>query len=202
MVKLLSLFLLFLLLTSNSYASWYVLLPKKRVHGEVKKFPPIKFDRKKVKPKPYSVEVRKLLAPTYTIHTFDLKKITKEELLGKTVIFLFVDNLFSPETERLARTFKELSGKETVFVVVDLNDSDFALLKSFKEFLGLRRVIITADSYLFKQFRLNLKNLSTPSIVAVDKYGFIRYFSPKVEGKEVRVIKGEIEEIVKELSKV
>ena len=81
-------FLVFLI-SSPAFADWYILLPKgrkerrvppKEVHIQVLK-------KKKTPLKPYSVEVRKIFAPSFVIHTSN-KKLKKEELLGKNVVIL------------------------------------------------------------------------------------------------------------------
>ncbi len=195
-------FLVFLI-SSPAFADWYILLPKERKERRV---PPkevhIQVLKKKKTPlKPYSVEVRKILAPSFVIHTSN-RKLKKEELLGKNVVILFVNELFSPGTEKLAKEFEELSRKEgNVFIIVDVNDSDFAYLRKFKKLLSLKRVVVTADSYIFEQFRKNVKELSLPSIVIIDKHGFIRFFSPKLSVDKPEIVKAEIKGILKTLSK-
>jgi len=195
--------LIFLLLTSTARADWYILLPKGKKppasRPQVKKPPLPKLKTDEVKP--YTVEVRKILAPSFSVATPELKRIGREELLGKTVILLFVDNLFSPETERLVKEFESSGMEGVVFIVVDVDDSDFASAKSFKELLGLKRVIVTADSYVYRQFKERVGELSLPSIVVIDRHGFIRFFSPRVSPKRADVVKSELAQIVKELER-
>ncbi|WP_456342133.1 TlpA family protein disulfide reductase [Thermovibrio sp.] len=196
--------LLALLTSSPALADWYILIPKEK--RPVKRGAPLpkisggsKKEKKKVKP--YSVEVRKVLAPSFTLYTPDGVKLTKDELSGRPVVFLFVKELFSPYTERLAKEFEELSRKGALFIVVDVDDADFIAARSFKRLLNLKRVIVTADSYLFSQFKINVRELSVPSIVVVDRYGFVRFFSPKLSSKEPEVVKKEVEEILKGLER-
>ncbi len=194
--------LLALLTSSPALADWYILLPKeKRPPKEGAPLPKISGGKEKKEVKPYSVEVRKVLAPSFTLYTPDGVKLTKEELSGRPVVFLFVKELFSPYTERLAKEFEELSRKGALFIVVDVDDADFIAARSFKRLLNLKRVIVTADSYLFSQFKINVRELSVPSIVVVDRYGFVRFFSPKLSSKEPEVVKKEVEEILKGLER-
>jgi len=195
--------LLALFLPLPALADWYILLPKeRRPHRQAppKKAPLPKLSGKK-EVKPYSVEVRKILAPSFVVYTPDMKRLSKEELSGKTVVFLFVKELFSPTTERLAKEFEKLSRKGTVFIIVDIDDADFIAARSFRKLLGLKRVLVTADSYIFQQFRKNVKELSVPSIVVIDKYGFIRFFSPRVSGTNPQVVGREVAEILRSLNK-
>ncbi len=144
--------LFFILLTSPSYAQWYILLPKGKRPPQ-KKGAPIPSLKKKISPKPYTVEVPKVIAPRFTLYTPTLKRITKEDFLGKLLVILFVKELFKPEVEEFAKGFERLSSKEGVnFIVISVNDADFVSAKEFKKLLGLKRVIVSADSYTFLQF--------------------------------------------------
>ena len=199
--RVVSLTLFFLLLPQLSYGDWYILIPKKRPpKKKVEKVPIPKLKEEK-KFKPYSVEVKRILAPDFTIRTPQLKEFSKSSFSGKNVVFLFVGELWSPLSESLAKLFEEMGRGDTVFVIVTVNDADFSSAKSFKRLLGLRRVIVTADSYVYRKFKQRISELSLPSIVVIDRYGFIRFFSPKLEGKEPKVLKSELAGILKELSK-
>jgi len=192
--------LTFLLLTQSAYADWYILLPKsKRPQSstQVKKPPLPKLGKKEVKP--YRVEVRRIVAPSFTLYTPDFKRVSLEELQGKTVVILFVKNLFTPQTEALVKEFESFGKEGVAFIVIDANDADFAAAKSFKELLNLKKVVVTADSYAYKEFKERIKELSIPSIVVIDRYGFIRFFSPKVSTGKVEVVKRELSQIVREL---
>ncbi len=190
-------FLIFFLLTYPSYAQWYILLPKgKRPPQAERKTAPLPSLKKKVSPKPYTVEVPKVIAPSFALYTPSLRKITKEDFLGKPVVILFVKDLFEPKVEELAKGFERLSSKEGVnFIVISVNDADFVSAKEFKRLLGLKKVIVSADSYTFLQFKRNLKDLNLPSLVIVDRYGFIRYFSPKLSSSSTKTLK-ELSQII------
>jgi len=187
----------------NASADWYILLPKKPPpRRPIPKNVPIPKPPKpkKVKPKPYTVELRKILAPNFSI-PLGSKKIPLKELSGKNVVVVFVDELFSPFTESLASVFEKNSVRDTVFVIVSVSDADFASLGLFKKLLELKRVIVTADSYLLSQFKLKISNLSVPAAVVIDRYGFIRYFSPSLKNKPINELATELTDILQSLNK-
>jgi len=192
------LLLLFIFFTYPSYAQWYILLPKGKRPPQ-KKGAPIPSLKKKISPKPYTVEVPKVIAPRFALYTPSLKEITKEDLLGKPLVILFVKDLFEPKVEELAEGFERLSSKEKVnFIVISINDADFISAKEFKNLLGLKKVLVSADSYTFLQFKKNLKDLNPPSLVIVDEYGFIRYFSPEISSSSTKTLK-ELSQILRTL---
>ena len=117
------------------------------------------------------------------------------------MVVVFVDELFSPFTESLASVFEKNSVRDTVFVIVSVSDADFASLGLFKKLLGLKRVIVTADSYLLSQFKLKISNLSVPAAVVIDRYGFIRYFSPSLKNKPINELATELTDILQSLNK-
>jgi len=187
----------------NSYADWYILLPKRKPEKKVQpgqKMP--KIPLKKVKPKPYKVEIRRILAPNFVLHTWSGKKVSKSQLEGKPTVLVFVDDLFSPLSEKLASFLDKLASEGKVnAVLVDVKDSDFVLIPNFKRVLGAKKVIITADSYLFKVFKERLKKLSIPSIVVIDRFGFIRFFAEKVNSKSGNALEKELAEVLNSLKK-
>ncbi len=190
-------FVLVSLLPGTALADWYILLPKKPLprNRKIPKNVPVPKLKGKVKPKPYSVEVQKVLAPSFSIPTGS-GKLTKEDLEGKNVVIFFVKSLFSPFTERLVSMLERSDQKKTVFVVASTSDADFVSVNTFKRLMGVKKTVVTADSYLFYQFRLRLKKLGTPSVVVIDKYGFIRFFSPELSGVKVSEISGELSSIL------
>lgn len=194
-------FLLFLF-PINAKADWYILLPKKLPPRRPvpKNVPVPKPKPKKVKPKPYTVELKKILSPDFSI-PLNTKKISREELLGKNVVIVFINELFSPFTESLASALEKNKSKDTVFILVSTSDADFGSVELFKKLLGIKKVIVTADSYLLFQFRLKLNKLSVPAAVVVDKYGFIRYFSPNLGKKQVKELVLELNNILNSLNK-
>jgi hypothetical protein len=194
--------LLCFLFTSNAFADWYILIPKKRpVRKQIPKNVPIpKLKGEKVQPKPYSAEINKILAPDFYIPVKN-RKISKEELNGNNLIVIFVDNLFSPFTEALASKVEKLNLKGTKFIIISVNDSDFAFVETFKKLLHIKKTIVSADSYVFKQFKSKIKKISVPSMLIIDKYGFIRYFSPHIEGENTERLVLELNELLKLLNK-
>ena len=193
-------FLVFFFLTCSSYAQWYILLPKgKRPPQAERKTAPFPSLKKKVSPKPYTVEVPKVIAPSFVLYTPSLRRITKEDFLGKPLVILFVKDLFEPKVEELAKGFERLSSKEKVnFIVISVNDADFISAKEFKKLLGLKKVLVSADSYTLLQFKKNLKDLNPPSLVIVDEYGFIRNFSPQISSSSTKTLK-ELSQILRTL---
>ena len=192
-----------LTLSPEAFADWYILLPKKPLpkHRKIPKNIRIPgFKEKKIKPKPYSVEVQKVLAPSFSISTKS-GKIAKRDFEGKNVVVFFVKSLFSPFTEKLVSHIEKQSDKKTVFIVVSINDTDFASLDTFKKLMGVKKTVVTADSYLFYQFKSRLKNLKTPSVVVIDRFGFIRFFSPEVLEGNVSTVTAELDDILRSLSK-
>lgn len=195
--KFILVFVFVFLLSDTSFADWYILLPKKPLprNRKIPKNVPIPKLKGKVQPKPYSVEVQKVLAPAFSIPTRS-GKLTKEDLEGKNVVIFFVKSLFSPFTEKLVSMLERSDRGKTVFVVVSTSDADFVSIDTFKRLMGVKKTVVTADSYLFYQFRLRLRKLKTPSVVVIDKYGFIRFFSPKLSGVKVSEIDGELSSIL------
>lgn len=192
-----------LFVAPSAFADWYILLPKKPLpkNRQIPKNVPVpKLKPENVQPKPYSVEVQKILSPEFSIPTRE-GKIDRRDFEGKNVVIFFVNSLFSPFTERLVLELEKNSWKGTVFVVVSTNDADFISVDSFKKLMGVKKTLITADSYLFKLFKNRLKNLKVPSVVVIDKYGFIRFFSPAVSEKSVDTVAAELTGILKSLSK-
>ena len=200
---LVALALLAIFAPANAFADWYILLPKKPLpKREVTKLPKLKVAPKKVKPKPYSVEVKKIIAPAFSVPLFGEGKLCSRELLGKTVVIFFVDGLFTPFTERLVSALERLNLKGTTFIVVSVNDADFAQVYQFKRLMGVKRVVVSADSYVYKLFKERVKNLSVPSVVVIDKYGFIRFFSPNLEKVPLERATAQLQEIVRSLQEV
>jgi len=200
-MRFISLLLLVLFVSPNALADWYILLPKKSLpkHREIPKNVPIpKIKGAKIKPKPYSVEVQKVLAPSFSVPTKE-GKITKKDLEGRNVVIFFVNSFFSPFTEKLVSRLENLNDGKTVFIVVSVNDADFSSVDTFKKLMNLRKTIVTADSYLFYQFKTRLKKLEVPSVVVIDKFGFIRFFSPNIEGTNVARISKELSGILSSL---
>lgn len=196
-------FILAFSLSSSAFADWYILLPKKPLpkNRQIPKNVPVpKIKQKTVQPKPYSVEIQKILAPDFSVPTRS-GKVTKKDFEGKNVVIFFVDSLFSPFTERLVLELERSLQKETVFVVVSTKDADFISIDTFKKLMGIKKTVVTADSYLFKLFQNRLKKLKVPSVVVVDKYGFIRFFSPELSKKSVSTVATELEGILNSLSK-
>ena len=203
MRKLVSLFLLTFMVSPNAFADWYILLPKKPLpkHRQMPRKVPIpKLKGTKIKPKPYSVEVQKVLAPSFSVPTKG-GKLTKRDLEGKNVVIFFVRSLFSQFTEKLVSQLEKRADKRTVFIVVSVNDADFSSVDTFKKLMGVEKTVITADSYLFYQFKNRLKNLKVPSVVVIDKFGFIRFFSPEILKKDVSTVTAELGGILRSLSK-
>lgn len=190
------------MVSPNALADWYILLPKRNPPKQNRKIPnnvPIpKLKGKNIKPKPYSVEVQKVLAPSFSVPTKE-GKIKKKDLEGKNVVIFFVNSFFSPFTESLVSRLEELNDKKTVFIVVSVNDADFSSVETFKKLMGVKRTIVTADSYLFYQFKTRLKKLKVPSVVLIDRFGFIRFFSPDIEGTSVARISEELSGILTSL---
>ena len=201
MKKFISVLMLTLILSPEALADWYILLPKKPLprHRQMPRNVPVpKLKGTKVKPKPYSVEVQKVLAPSFSVPT-KRGKLTKRDLEGKNVVIFFVNSFFSPFTEKLVSRLERQRDKKTVFIVVSVNDADFSSVDTFKKLMGLRKVVVTADSYLFYQFKNRLKNLKVPSVVVIDRFGFIRFFSPDIEGTSVARITKELSGILTSL---
>ncbi|RUM88555.1 MAG: hypothetical protein DSZ25_02005 [Thermovibrio sp.] len=194
--------ILLFLLTSSANADWYILLPKKRPERKPipKNVPIPKLKQKKVKPKPYTVELNRLLAPDFSIPQIN-GKISKDKLYGKNITIIFVNSLFSPFTEGLTKAIENLNSKRNQFVIVSVSDSDFAFINTFRKLLNVKRTIVTADSYLFQQFKSKLPKLSVPSIVVIDKYGFIRFISTNIKGNESEVLVSQLRELLKEIDK-
>jgi len=96
--------------------------------------------------------------------------------------------------EKLAR-----KRKDTKVIAVDVNDADFPLLKNYKKDMNLKKVILTADSFIFLQFKKKVKDLKVPSVVIIDKYGFIRFFANGVGSKEIDKFSSELEKILNSL---
>ena len=193
-----------LLLTSTALADWYILIPKKPPERRElpKNIPLPKLTApKKPKLKPYKVEVRKILSPEFAVRTPDLKKVTRRDLEGKNLIVVFLRDLYSPLSESLLSTLQEVAKKEKnlVILAVDVNDADFPLLRKFKESMGLKKVILSADSYVYLEFKEKLKELKVPSLVVIDKYGFIRFFSNEIKSKEIQNLGKELKRILNSL---
>ena len=191
------------LLYSTALADWYILIPKKPPERKEKpkKVPLPRLKPNKVEVKPYRIEVRKILSPEFAVRTVDLKKVTKKDLEGKNVVILFLKDLYSPLSELLLSTLQEMAQKDrnSVVLAVDANDSDFPILRKFKEHMGLKRIVLTADSYVYTEFKERLKELNLPSLVVIDKYGFIRFFANDIKEGEVIRISRELERILRSL---
>ena len=198
--------LVFILVASfspSALGDWYILLPKKHLPKErqiPKNVPVPKIKQNTVRPKPYSVEIQKILSPDFSIPTKS-RKLNRKDFEGKNVVIFFVDSLFSPFTEKLVSELEDSSRKGTVFIVVSTNDADFISIDTFKKLMGVRKTLVTADSYLFNLFQSRLKELKVPSVVVIDKYGFIRFFSPEISRKNVKTVAAELTGILESLSK-
>jgi len=198
--------LLTALVPVGAKADWYILLPKKPLpKREVHKLPSFNLkNKKKVKPKPYSVEVRKIIAPDFTLPLSGAERVSNREFLGRTTVIFFVDELFSPYAEELVAKLRKSNLKGVRFVVVSVNDADFAQVKTFKELMGVsgNRLLVSADSYVYKLFKERIGKLGVPSVVVIDKYGFIRFFSPQIKKKGSDELIAQLGEIVKTLNRV
>jgi peroxiredoxin len=195
--------LITLLLSSTALADWYILIPKKppeRIE-KPKPVPLPKLAPKKIKAKPYTVEVRKILSPEFAIRTPELQKVTKKDLEGKRVVILFLKNLYTPISESLLSALQKIAEREKnlTVIAVDINDADFPLLQGFKNSMGLKNVILTADSYVYREFKERLKVLKVPSLVVIDEYGFIRFFANWIKSEEIRSVSKELTKIIKSL---
>ena len=196
-------FILVASFSSSALGDWYILLPRKRLPKErqmPKNVPVPKIKQNTVRPKPYSVEIQKILSPDFSIPTKS-RKLNRKDFEGENVVIFFVDSLFSSFTERLVSKLENSFQKGTVFIVVSTNDADFISIDTFKKLMGVRKTLVTADSYLFKLFQSRLKELNVPSVVVIDKYGFIRFFSPEISKKNVKTVAAELTGILKSLSK-
>ncbi|SMP16035.1 Peroxiredoxin [Desulfurobacterium pacificum] len=196
--------LIILICFSTAQADWYILIPKHlpKRREMPKNVPVPKIAPKKKNMKPYKVEVRKLLAPDFTVRTADLKKISLADLNGKKVVIAFVNNVYSPVSESLIYQLKQVAQKEkdTTVIVIDVNDADFAVLKRFKREMGLNKIHLTADSYVYKQFKSKLDKLEIPSLVIIDKYGFIRYLAKGINSSSVNLVGKEVSDILNSLA--
>ncbi|TCK03976.1 peroxiredoxin family protein [Phorcysia thermohydrogeniphila] len=195
--------LITLLLSSTALADWYILIPKKPPARREKprNVPLPQLKPNKIEAKPYRIEVRKILSPDFAIRTLELKKITKKDLEGRKVVIVFLKNLYSPLSELLLSTLQEIAKKEKnlVILAVDINDADFPILRKFKESMGLKDIVVTADSYVYIEFKERLKVLNVPSLVVIDKYGFIRFFANEIEEEKITSASKELEKILKSL---
>ena len=195
--------LIILLFSSQAFADWYILIPKKlpekREKPKSAPLPQTKFN--KIGAKPYKIEVKKILSPDFAVRTLELEKVTRKDLEGKRVIVVFLKDLYSPLSELLLSTLQELveTEKNLVILAVDVNDADFPLLRKFKKSMKLKDILLTADSYVYLEFRKRLKDLGVPSLVVIDRYGFIRFFANEIGKEKIANINKELEKILKSL---
>ncbi len=201
-VRLVTLILLFSFATAQ--ADWYILIPKHlpKKKEMPKNVPVPKIAPKKKNMKPYKVEIHKLLSPDFTVRTATLNKISLSNLNGKKVVIAFVSNIYSPISESLIYQLKQVVRKEkdTEVIVIDVNDADFAVLKRFKKEMKLERIHLAADSYVYKQFKNKLDKLEVPSLVIIDRYGFIRYLAKGINSSSVNLVGKEVVSILNSLA--
>jgi len=176
------LFLSLLLFPSSASGEWYILKPGKDREGRVEVKEEIEGKKERAE------STLKILAPTFTVITPELKKVSSEELLGKPTVIVFVDSFFSPFTEKFAKELEEtLSIEDVNLILIDVHDADFLSAREFKEMMKIKKLLITADSYIYEQFGEALGGeLSLPFAAVIDSYGFIRFAQPlkKLEPQE------------------
>ncbi|ADY74093.1 alkyl hydroperoxide reductase/ Thiol specific antioxidant/ Mal allergen [Desulfurobacterium thermolithotrophum DSM 11699] len=187
----------------NSFGDWYILIPKAppQERPSPKKTPPLPKLTPPKETKPYTVEVKKIFAPDFSIQTANLRKLTRKKLEGKKAIFVFLNGLYTPTSESILLALEKFlkKKKNTVIVAVDINDSDFSILKKFKKSMELKKVLLTADSYVYEQFKKKIKDLKVPSLIIIDRFGFIRYFADKITYENITTLDKELEKILKTL---
>ncbi len=199
------LLILFLLaIPLEASADWYILIPKRKpTKREMPKEVPLpKFKTTEKTPmKPYKVEVKRILSPDFTVRTPDLKRVSKSDLENRILIVAFVKDVYSPQSETIASILEQVAEKEkgVEAILIDVNDADFPELKKFKATMNLKRVIVTADSYVFKEFKSRIGKLDLPAVVVIDRFGFIRYFARNLETSETGKVVTLLKKIVNEM---
>ncbi|SNR74679.1 TlpA family protein disulfide reductase [Desulfurobacterium atlanticum] len=191
-------FILFISLSPKTvFADWYILLPPDKRPGgaqtEEKKI------EQKLNKQPYKTEKSKIPAPDFKFRTIN-KIFTPESLKGKKVILFFFENPYSPETEELIKTLDRIaSQKDVVILCVDTNDADFSILEKYKKDMNLKNLFLTADSFLLKKFKEQVKIKKLPASIFIDKNGFIRFYADRINSKDIKEFETNIVKILKKL---
>jgi hypothetical protein len=186
----------------SAFGDWYILIPKRlppRKPSQETEMPRV-FKKNVLNAKPYKVELKKLKAPNFSIMT-PFGKVSKEEFAGRKLVLVFVKDIYSPISEQIL-FYVEKAVKENenaVALAVDVNDANFVLTKKFSKEMKLEKTIITANSFLFKQFKSRLPELKTPSVVLIDSHGFIKYVAVSLEKRVSGKFKNELAKAIKNL---
>ncbi len=168
---------LFLLYPIKSLADWYILLPADRRPGST---PEKREEEKKLNKQPYKTERKKIPSPKFQFKGIN-GFFALESLKGKKVMIFFFENPYSPTSEELIKKLDNLAVENTIILCVDINDADYSILKKYKTDMKIRNIYLTADSFLFKKFKDTLKIKKLPASIFIDKNGFIKFYSDRID---------------------
>ncbi len=202
-IRFLLVFSLLVVIPLEASADWYILIPKRKpTKREMPKEVPLpKLKEKKKSPlKPYKVEIKRIISPDFSLRTSELKRVSKSDFENKVLVIAFIRDVYSPQSEAIASILERIAEDGKVgAVLVDVNDADFPELKRFKAMMGLKRVIVTADSYVFKEFKAKVGKLDLPAVVVIDKFGFIRYFARNLKVSSEKKVIALLKDIINEM---
>ncbi|WP_456484855.1 TlpA family protein disulfide reductase [Desulfurobacterium sp.] len=182
------------LTTAPAFADWYILLPKDRRPTEEN------MKEKVLNKKPYKAEKSKIPAPDFKART--LKGTVKlQNAKGKEIVVFFFENPYSPLSEELIKKLDEIAEKNdnVIILCVDVNDADYPILLRYKKDMKLKSVHLTADSYIYKQFKDQLKIKKLPASIFIDKEGFVRFYSDNIGTTSVEEFARNVEKTVERL---
>ncbi|WP_456397262.1 TlpA family protein disulfide reductase [Desulfurobacterium sp.] len=180
--------------TAPAFADWYILLPKDRRPTEEN------MKEKILNKKPYKAEKSKIPAPNFKARTLE-GILEPQNAKGKEIIVFFFKNPYSPLSEELIKKLDDIAGKNknVIILCVDINDADYPILLRYKKDMKLQNVRLTADSYIYKQFKDQLKIKELPASIFIDKEGFIRFYSDNIGTTSVEEFVKNVEKTVKRL---
>ncbi|OMH39898.1 TlpA family protein disulfide reductase [Desulfurobacterium indicum] len=182
------------LTTAPALADWYILLPKdKRPTKE-------NMEEKILNKKPYKAEKSKIPAPDFKARTLK-GTIELQNAKGKEIVVFFFENPYSPLSEELIKKLDDIAGKnkDVIIICVDVNDADYPILSRYKKDMKLQNVHLTADSYIYKLFKEQLKIKELPASIFIDKEGFIRFYSDNIGTTSVEEFAKNVEKTVERL---
>ncbi|WP_457567356.1 TlpA family protein disulfide reductase [Desulfurobacterium sp.] len=179
---------------TQAFADWYILLPKDRRPTEEN------MKEKILNKKPYKAEKSKIPAPDFRARTLN-GTIKLKSAKGKEIVVFFFEKPYSPLSEELIKKLDNIAGKNknVIILCVDVNEADFAILPGYKKDMKLKNVRLTADSYIYKQFKDQLKIKKLPASVFIDKEGFIRFYSDNIGTTSIEEFAKNVEKTVERL---
>ncbi|WP_022847522.1 MULTISPECIES: TlpA family protein disulfide reductase [unclassified Desulfurobacterium] len=182
------------LTTAPAFADWYILLPKDRRPTEEN------MKEKVLNKKPYKAEKSKIPAPDFKARTLK-GTVELQNAKGKEIVVFFFENPYSPLSEELIKKLDEIAEKNdnVIILCVDVNDADYPILLRYKKDMKLKSVHLTADSYIYKQFKDQLKIKKLPASIFIDKEGFVRFYSDNIGTTSVEEFARNVEKTVERL---